>query len=155
MNELTIRNATEKDFQDFNNLMLQVHKIHTKARPDIYRENRTIFSKERFSELVDEGSVVLATSGGKTVGAAVCLIKHASSPNHVGRTVMFLDSIVVDEEFRNMGVGRRLVESIEEKGRAAGCTATELDVCAFNRQAIEAYRHMGYSDKSLVMEKPL
>lgn len=155
MEDLTIRKATEEDFQDFNKLMHQVHIIHTAARPDIYRENSTVFSKERFSELANEGSVLLATSGGKTIGTAVCLIRHMSSPNHVGRTVMVLDSIAVDEEYRHMGVGRLLVKSVEEKGRSAGCVATELHVCAFNKQAIEAYRHMGYGDKSIIMEKKL
>lgn len=155
MKDLKIRNAAKEDFLDFNNLMLQVHRIHTDARPDIYRQNGQIIAFDKFCSLVKEGSVMLASTEEKILGAAVFFKKDYCSPNHMQRSVMLIDSIVVDEKFRNMGIGSLLMKKVEEEGEKQGCSALELSVCAFNTTAKKAYGHMGFVEKSIIMEKPI
>lgn len=152
--DIIIRAAEEKDFASADTLMQQVHKIHTDARPDIYKPNGNIISRTRFSQLAGKGSVIVAVFNGQIVGMAVFFVKHQGSPNHVQRTVMILDSVVVDEKYRGKGIGRLLAERVEEEGRRQGCSATELSVCAFNSEARKAYGYMGYKEKSIIMEKP-
>ena len=155
MKDLKIRNAAKEDFLDFNNLMLQVHRIHTEARPDIYRPNEQIITFDKFCSLAKEGSVMLAYTEEKILGAAVFFKKDYCSPNHMQRSVMLVDSIVVDEKFRNMGIGSLLMKKVEKEAERQGCAAIELSVCAFNAPAKKAYEHMGFLNKSIIMEKPI
>ena len=41
-----IRLANEKDIEQINNLLFQVHKVHSDARPDLYKAGRKKYTNE-------------------------------------------------------------------------------------------------------------
>ena len=53
-----------------------------------------------------------------------------------------LQQVWVAEPRRRRGIGRRLVELVEEEARRRGCTLIYLETFSF--QAPDLYRHLGY-----------
>lgn len=58
-------------------------------------------------------------------------------------------NICVREEFRCRGVGRRLMDYLLERGRAAGMTEAFLEVRPSNTAAIRLYQSMGFRQVGL------
>ena len=49
-------------------------------------------------------------------------------------------------EFRGLGLGRRLVETLEAEARARGCNALKLEAGVLQPEAISLYRSAGFED---------
>lgn len=56
MKDLIIRRAVEADLPAINRLLVQVHRIHSESRPDLFRPNRPGFSSDAFAEMLADGS---------------------------------------------------------------------------------------------------
>jgi GNAT superfamily N-acetyltransferase len=66
-----------------------------------------------------------------------------------------ITAMVVDEDARRGGVGRALLERLEEVARAEGCGRIYLTTQYKREGAIAFYRRMGYEDTSLRFVKEL
>ena len=66
-----------------------------------------------------------------------------------------LIALVVGEGVRGMGVGRALVEHVEERARAAGCVQLELSSSDRREDAHAFYRRLGFADVSRRFVKDL
>jgi ribosomal protein S18 acetylase RimI-like enzyme len=56
----------------------------------------------------------------------------------------------VDPEYRHKGVGRKMMEALEEKLLAMGCPKLNLQVLANNKEAMEFYERIGYKKDDVV-----
>jgi GNAT superfamily N-acetyltransferase len=68
---------------------------------------------------------------------------------------LYVEDLVVDADHRSLGVGRELLDHLEQRARAAGCHTVELDS---GRQRVDAhrfYRRLGYEDVSRHFRRPL
>ena len=63
--------------------------------------------------------------------------------------------MVIDEEFRGRGLGRKAMVLAEELARAHGAVTIGLNVVAHNRVARDLYTSLGYEDTSVQMRKTL
>jgi ribosomal protein S18 acetylase RimI-like enzyme len=68
---------------------------------------------------------------------------------------LFIDDLVVDGAHRSAGIGRQLLEHLEEQARAHGAHVVELDSGHQRTAAHRFYRRHGYQDVSLKFRKPL
>lgn len=64
--------------------------------------------------------------------------------------VAFLEGWFVAPEARGRGVGRALIASVEEWGRAQGCRELASNAEADNEPSATAHRALGFSDVGLV-----
>lgn len=55
-----------------------------------------------------------------------------------------ITNVAVAEEFRNRGIGRKLLQTLLEKGRGAGIERFTLEVRASNLPAIHLYESLGF-----------
>jgi len=53
-------------------------------------------------------------------------------------------SVAVDEKFRKRGIGKELMERVENGLRAIGCTKLNLQVRSSNTEVVDFYRKLGY-----------
>jgi diamine N-acetyltransferase len=58
----------------------------------------------------------------------------------------FIDELYVEPEFRRQGIGRRVMQFVEDRARELGVTAVHLEVDDGNDPASELYRRTGYED---------
>jgi GNAT superfamily N-acetyltransferase len=81
------------------------------------------------------------------VGTAIEQITGIRHPN------IFL--IYVDPDYRRQGIGRALLEHIEDWSKMKGYTQIGLQVFSENKPAIELYQQLGYQPKSIAMMREL
>jgi GNAT superfamily N-acetyltransferase len=98
-------------------------------------------------------ATVLALLDDRTVGLAVGLDRTASKPGLIA-----IVSVFVSPEVRRLGVGRRLIEALEEWARDVGAATTSLWVVEGNDGAADFYESMGYrktSDRQKITVPPV
>jgi ribosomal protein S18 acetylase RimI-like enzyme len=87
--------------------------------------------------------VFLAMDDETPVGIAVCFLGFST---FAARPLINIHDLAVLPDYRGRGVGRRLLEQVEAKGRARGCAKLTLEVRADNDRAQRLYRQVGFGD---------
>lgn len=146
--ELKIRNAKKEDLIQINKIAKQVHDLHITFRPDVYVSNDIIISEERYNELLADGIIFVGENNNKIVSYAICLIKNLDNPVMVKRKIMYIDTIGNDENYRNCGIGKKMIKYIFNYAKENGCNRVELQVNTNNKNAIGFYEHLGMKEKS-------
>lgn len=89
--------------------------------------------------------VVLAMDGEEPIGIANCRIGFSS---FYAKPVLNVHDLSVIAGRRGEGIGRALLERVEEKGRELGCCKLTLEVLETNRLARGLYERFGFGDYS-------
>jgi ribosomal protein S18 acetylase RimI-like enzyme len=84
--------------------------------------------------------IFLAFHGDAPVGIAVCFLGFST---FAARPLINIHDLAVIPAYRQRGVGRRLLEGVEAKGRALGCGKLTLEVREDNQAAQRLYRDVG------------
>jgi N-acetylglutamate synthase-like GNAT family acetyltransferase len=66
-----------------------------------------------------------------------------------------VSAIVVDDSFRQQGVGRALLEAVEAEARARGCVLVFLTTAERRAEAHEFYRRLGWEETGRRFAKTL
>jgi GNAT superfamily N-acetyltransferase len=112
---------------------------------------------ERLDYWLDDPACYLigADDSGDLVGvAALHIVPMLEVTGRFGRLV----ALVVDARHRGLGVGRQLVEAIEQRAWAAGCVRMEVTSSRHRQGAQRFYAGIGYEDvchRSARFIKPL
>jgi N-acetylglutamate synthase-like GNAT family acetyltransferase len=96
--------------------------------------------------------VLVAVEGERVVGVAAV---HAMPVLERDDPTARITAMVVDESARRGGVGRVLLERLEEVARAEGCARIYLTTRYEREDAAAFYREMGFEDTSLRFVKNL
>jgi GNAT superfamily N-acetyltransferase len=109
---------------------------------------------EHIRELGKTGAdpIFLAVADSQVLGllaAHLCRMLQYASP------VVRVTALVVDRRARRRGVGKLLMERVEQIGSAAGCEFVELTSAMDRKEAHAFYRSIGYEPNSLRFRKPL
>ena len=151
--DIKIRNATTNDYGSVIKIISQVQDMHVEWRPDIYKYNDNLITKEEFEKLVENNTFFVAENENKKiVGVLEIIFRHIESPAHVTRDVIFIDTMAVDEKYRGLGVGHKMFEFLKMMKIEKNMDGIELQVNARNRAAYEMYKKYGFTEKSINME---
>jgi len=85
--------------------------------------------------------ILLAYDGERPVGIAVCF---GGFSTFAAQPLLNLHDLAVIAEYRGRGIGRRLLEAVEQHARATRCCKVTLEVLEAN-PARRLYESMGYS----------
>ena len=104
--------------------------------------------------------ILLAFLQGLPVGIAVCFLGFST---FAARRLINIHDLAVLPDYRGHGIGRLLLEAVEEKARALGCCKLTLEVDASNQRARQIYLAAGFGEsdhiaeigRGLFMTKPL
>ena len=150
--EPRIRFAKQEDYTQVENLMQQVQELHVGWRPDIYQPCAVVLTEEAFLEEVKQKTMLVAESDGAVVGLCEFMHRHIGSDKQVNRDVLFIDVMVVDENYRGQGIAHKLFDALKELAKERQVDGIELQVNARNRAAYEMYTKYGFTEKSINME---
>ncbi len=150
---IKIRSAIRSDYESVIKIVSQVQDMHVEWRPDIYKYNDNLITKEEFEKIIENKTFFVAESESKKiVGVLEIIFRHIESPAHVTRNVIFIDTMAVDEKYRGLGVGHKMFEFLKTMKIEKNMDGIELQVNARNRAAYEMYKKYGFTEKSINME---
>ncbi|HHW57416.1 MAG TPA: GNAT family N-acetyltransferase [Clostridia bacterium] len=72
------------------------------------------------------------------------LFKASKILGKIAKEEYYLSNIAVYSEFRNLGLGNKLLEEIEQEAKKLKCKRIVLDVEVENEKAIKLYEKLGY-----------
>jgi ribosomal protein S18 acetylase RimI-like enzyme len=93
--------------------------------------------------------VFLAYRHAAPVGVAVCFLTFST---FAARRVLNVHDLAVEPEHRGLGVGRALLECVEERARELGCCKLTLEVQENNARAIGLYTRFGFEPYQLASD---
>jgi ribosomal protein S18 acetylase RimI-like enzyme len=114
---------------------------------------------ERMYQYVQRGAgvIIVAESEDKIIGCVVGIVLEQSVQDLLEYKKVkqgHIPDLYVKEGFRNMGIGKTLVDLAEKYLKKQGCTICSLSVLA-EYEAHELYLKLGYQDYHLEMLKSL
>ena len=157
--ELHIREATTTDYEALCMLFDEGDALHREHLPQVFRKPEgPVRDREFVLSLIAEEKVGLfvAQAENELAGLICVLVRESPAiPIFVPRRYAVIDNILVRDRFRRRGVGRALVERAHEWAAGQGVKEIELNVWAFNRDAVAFYRRLGYETAALRMTRRL
>ena len=156
---MNIRRAIEGDIPRLNDLLYQVHAVHSEGRPDIFRVGNKKYTSEELVEILKNDSTpVFVAEGedGRVIGYAFCIYEeHCGERSLMDRKTLYIDDLCVDEVCRGQHVGRALYEFVLAESKRNGCAAVTLNVWCLNTGAMRFYEKCGMTPLKIVMEQRL
>lgn len=157
--EISVRKATAEDYNSFCELFNEIDALHRDNLPHIFQKpSGAAREQDYYLGLVADENVALfvAEVEKKLVGFVHAIVRDAPAILiFVPRRYAIVDSIVVKSGYQNNGIGRILMNKMQEWAIAKGATSIELNVYEFNETAISFYERLGYQTFSRKMNKEL
>lgn len=158
MEPLTIRRARVGDLPALDKLLYQVHKVHSDARPDLFKAGAKKYTDEELKAILadEDRPIFVAERDGVVLGYAFCI--HRQYPPESSMTdvkTLYIDDLCVDEDMRGAQIGRALYEFVLQYAKERGCYNVTLNVWADNPNAVRFYEKLGLRVQKLGMEQIL
>lgn len=156
---MQIREAKIKDIEQIVIILEQISKIHYEKRPDIFKKkSKNEIRKNTIEMLKDKKRkiIVAADDTLKIYGLIIYNIKEVKEHiNLRDSKVLWIEELGVDESYRKNGIGKMLMEKVEEDAKMLDCTRIELNCWDFNNNAISFYERFGMRTQRRIMEKEI
>lgn len=154
--EIKIRRAEKKDAARLCALLETIAQLHHEGRPDIYGAGGAKYNindVEKKTENEDEIILVAADENDEVLGYTMSkIIDVEANGILLGYRKMYIDDVCVDSAFRKHGIGKMLMEATKHEAEKAGCHLAELNVWAFNENAVNFYKSCGMTEQRIYME---
>ncbi len=155
MEELSIRRAKESDIPIINKLLYQVLKVHSDARPDLFKPGTKKYTDEELKEILadDKTPVFVAEKDGSVLGYAFCVHQqYINNNNMTDIKTLYIDDLCVDEAARGAHIGKTLYEYVIDYAKKQGYYNVTLNVWADNVNAAKFYEKIGLKVQKIGME---
>ena len=155
MDELVIRRANVTDISMLDKLLYEVHKVHSDARPDLFKAGAKKYNDNQLAEIIkdDLRPIFVAELAEKVVGYAFCVHKQFINDNNMTDVkTLYIDDLCVDEEVRGMHIGKTLYEYVVNYAKQKGYYNVTLNVWADNTKAVGFYEKLGFKIQKIGME---
>lgn len=156
--DIEIRNAEEKDIPRITELLIQVHKVHSDKRPDLFRRGSKKYDEEELKQIISDSNrpiFVGVDENDKVLGYVFCNFRHFGDKSLEDYDSVYVDDFCVDEKYRKKGVGTALYDYVVKFAKKKGCHNLTLNVWSPNEDAVIFYSRMGLTVQKYVMEQIL
>ena len=138
-----------KDLKTIDKIALQVHECHVKWRPDIFEHTDSIISEEELTNMIGNNEIYVAKTNERVVGYVILSSREGKKNGYRYRKELDIDAMGIDENYRNQGIGRQLLEFIKEYAKANNYTDLRLTVNEENENAKHLYEKVGFKVKNI------
>ena len=146
--DTVIRPAVQSDYEGLCEILDEIDAIHRRTLPSIYKKpDGPVREREYINSIIsnDDPEVLVAVTNKQIVGFINAYIEFSKDlPIVKKRKYVKIDTVVVKEEFRRLGIGTELMNSIQRWAKEKGINQIELGVWSFNTSAISFYNKLGY-----------
>lgn len=156
---ILVRPGTTLDYPHAHEVLVETHAFHQQAVPEFFRGTDspppTLASIEELLQ-DGQGAWFLAEADGHIVGFVTIRLRQASlDPARMPEVQVVVDSLGILPAWRRRGIGRHLMQTVEQWAREHGAHRMMLNVWEFNTGAQELYETLGYTTFSRNMWKTL
>lgn len=145
MHPVEISFASLQDLPRLCDLLGELFTLETDFSPDRARQMRGL---ELILENPGLGRLFVVRVNGRVVGMANALISVSTTQ---GGRVLLLEDVILDKDYRNGGLGRRLVEHVLDWAAAEGLTRVTLLADKDNVPAQGFYRRLGFKPSNMTV----
>ena len=110
-----------------------------------YREKMALIDLDEVNE--NNGKCYIAIDDENVIGMVMGIIPVYEKYDYLDYKCPkrgIVTELVVSKKSRNIGIGKRLIDKIEEYFKKEGCEYSLVDVFAYNEKAIGFYEKQGY-----------
>lgn len=154
--EIRIRRAEKKDAARLCELLETIAELHHEGRPDIYDAGGAKYDIASVEEKIctpDEIILVAVNDADTVMGYTMSkIIDVKENGILLGYRKMYIDDVCVDSAFRKHGIGKALMDATKQEAINAQCHLAELNVWAFNENAVNFYKKCGMTVQRMYME---
>lgn len=158
MGNVKIRRAVLNDIPIIDKLLYQVHKVHSDARPDIFKRGAKKYTDDELKGIIcdDKRPIFVAEKDGCIAGYAFCISIEVKDDNSLSDIkTLYIDDLCVDESIRCGHIGTNLYNYVVDFAQKNGYYNVTLNVWADNKNALKFYEHIGLKVQKIGMEKIL
>ena len=151
----TVRFAERDELDKVNVLRRQVNDLHVAVRPDVFKPGFCDELRDYVYAIWDDPQkkIVVAELEGEICGFAVLNhIVRPETPFMFERDFLDIDEFCVDERFRRRGVASAIICFVRDYAKGRGYSRLELNIWAFNRDALSFYEAAGFTTYRRYME---
>lgn len=153
---MTIEPARAEDLPRVFQLYTMLNREMAQLQPDMFRPGA---ADEKFVRSVlasGEEDVLVAREGEEVLGFALVQQKETPPyPAFLPRKYVYLMDLAVDPNHQGQGLGKALLQGVEDWARGRGAEFVELGVLAENARAIGLYESRGFQETRKVMKLDL
>lgn len=154
---MKIRFAKDKDIPRLHELLVQVHAVHYKGRPDLFKAHTQKYTDDELRTILEDEQrpvLVAADEGDCVLGYAFCIFQRHPD-NHILKDIktLYIDDLCVDEACRGQHIGRQLYNAAFQLAKDCGCYNVTLNVWSCNPSALHFYESCGLLPQKIYMEK--
>ena len=157
--EISVRKATADDYNSLCKLFDEIDALHRDHLPHLFQKPGGVAREQDYylGLIADENvALLVAEADEKFVGFGHTIVRDTPVfPVFVPRRYAIVEGIVVKSGFQNHGIGRILMDKMQEWATTKGATSIELNVYEFNKTAISFYERLGYQTLSRKMSKEI
>lgn len=137
------------DLKIIDKIAVQVHECHVNWRPDIFKHTKSIMNEEKLSNLIKNNEIFVAIINKEIVGYVIISSREMKMEGYIYRKQIKIEAIGVDENYRNQGVGSKLLEFMKEYARENNYTDIKLTVNEENESAKHLYEKVGFKVENI------
>lgn len=156
IDNIKMRRALPSDADTINKLLFQVLKVHSDARPDIFKAGTKKYTDSELLRIIDDDSrpIFVAEKDGQVLGYAFCIHQQFIDNNNMTDIkTLYIDDLCVDENARNMHIGTALYNYVLKYAEENSYYNVTLNVWADNVNAVKFYEKLGLRKQKIGMEK--
>lgn len=153
-----IRLADTRDINEITELLLQVQKIHSDTRPDLFKDGGKKYDGLELEEIIKDSQtpIFVYEQDNKVVGYVFCIItNHHDETSFCDFKTLYIDDLCVDSNYRSNGIGTALYKYVLDYAKDIGCYNVTLNVWQGNDAAMKFYKDIGMKIQKIGMEKIL
>lgn len=155
MNQINIREMNIDDYSSVDELMLQLHSLHVKGRPDLYEEVEHPYSFTEFKEIVNDKNIISLVAEENDTIAGLCITSIKDKSGMLSKKTAYMDALVISEKYQNKGYAKELFYETEKRAKSMGAIRLDLMVWGFNKHAIDLYSSLGMKTQRYIFEQEL
>ena len=143
---MKIRKACLEDIENnLLNLYQELFEYHYNNRPEIFIKCDKEILRKKLIDTIN--NTIVIEEENKIQAFAIYLEK-----DRLSKKDFFIEQLIVDEEIRNKGYLKELINYIKKIAKERECSRIELCCWEFNIKAKEIYEHLGFKKQRTIYE---
>ena len=136
--------------------ILSIDKDNLDQLHDDYRDKMASLDLEEVNN--NDGKCYLAVENDKVLGLIMGYVRAYNEYDYLNYKCLRsgeVSELIVSKNARSSGVGKKLMQKIEEYFKIIGCEYIFIDVFAYNESAINFYKKQGFHTRMLIDVKKI